>query len=380
MKRVSLLAALVVVAASGGLLSTPGTQLSDGTTVMTGLDNPRGIVFGPGGGDDDDDDDGGGGSTLYVAEAGEGGAGPCVTPTPPPPRPPTCYGPTGAISQLRNGVQRRIVTGLPSHAPLGGGETTGPHDLTVRGGIYVTLGLAMNPALRAGFGPGGSDFGKLVRIRGNGWRAVADLAAYEAASNPDNGPPDSNPYGLLRASGAHYVAEAGGNALLRVHRNGNISTVAVLPSRPQGRGNDSVPTVVVRGPDGALYVGELTGFPYPSGTARIYRIVGGTAEVWREGFTMIMDMVFAPDGSLYVLQFSTGGPGTTPPGSVVRVESTAPHTTVITGLEQPTSLAFGPDCKLYVTNHGASRDIGEVLRFDVGEQCRRGDDDDDDDD
>jgi hypothetical protein len=378
MRRPGLLATLAVVAISGWLLSTALAQPPGATVVMTGLDNPRGIVFGHGGGDDDDDDGGGGGSALYVAEAGEGGSGPCVQPPPPPPRPPTCYGPTGAISQLRHGVQRRIVTGLPSHAPAGGGETTGPHDLTVRGGIYVTLGLAMNPALRPGFGPGGSDFGKLVRIRGNGWRAVADLAAYEAARNPDNGPPDSNPYGLLRVSGAHYVAEAGGNALLRVHRNGSISTVAVLPSRPQGRDNDSVPTVVVRGPDGALYVGELTGFPYPPGTARIYRIVGGTAQVWRTGFTMIMDMVFAPDGSLYVLQFSTGGPGTTPPGSVVRVESTGATSTAITGLQHPTSLTFGPDCKLYVTNRGTSRDVGEVVRFDVGEQCRRGDDDDDD--
>jgi hypothetical protein len=378
MRQLGLLAALAVVAISGGLLTTAGAQ-PPGATVMTGLDNPRGIVFGPGGGDDDDDDDGGG-SVLYVAEAGEGGSGPCVTPPPPPPRPPECYGPTGAISQLRRGVQRRIVTGLPSHAPAGGNEATGPHDLTVRGGIHVTLGLAMDPALRPLFGPGGSDFGKLVRIRGNGWRAVADLAAYEAARNPDNGPPDSNPYGLLRRDGGHYVAEAGGNTLLRVRSNGRISTVAVLPSRPQGRDTDSVPTVVVRGPDGKLYVGELTGFPFPPGAARIYRIVDGTAEIWRMGFTMIVDMVFAPDGSLYVLQYSTGGPPQTPPGSVVRVEATAPHTTVITGLEQPTSLAFGPDCKLYVTNHGASANIGEVLRFDVGEQCRRDDDDDEDDD
>jgi hypothetical protein len=377
MRRLGLLAALVVVAISGGLLSMPGAQQSGATTVMTGLDNPRGIVFGPGGGDDDDDDDGGG-AALYVAEAGEGGSGPCVQPPPPPPRPPECYGPTGAISQLRHGIQRRIVTGLPSHAPPDGREATGPHDLTVRGGIHVTLGLAMNPALRAGFGPGGSDFGKLVRIRGNGWRVVADLAAYEAARNPDNGPPDSNPYGLLRTGGAFYVAEGGGNTLLRVRQNGSISTVAVLPSRPQGRDTDSVPTVVVRGPDGMLYVGELTGFPFPSGAARIYRIVGGTAEVWRTGFTMIVDMVFARDGSLYVLQFSTGGPGQAPPGSVIRVEPTGPPVTVITGLEQPTSLAFGPDCKLYVTNRATSRDIGEVLRFDVGEQCRRGGDDDDD--
>jgi hypothetical protein len=178
------------------------------------------------------------------------------------------------------------------------------------------------------------------------------------------------------------VAEAGGNALLRVRNNGSISTVAVLPSRPQGRTTDSVPTVVVRGPDGKLYVGELTGFPFPPGAAQIYRIVNGTVQVWQTGFTMIVDMVFARDRTLYVLEYSTGTPGQVPPGSVVRVEPSGARSTAVTGLEQPTSLAFGPDCKLYVTNRGASRDVGEVLRFDVGESCRRGggDDDGDDDD
>jgi hypothetical protein len=378
MRRISAVIAFCAIAIFGWLFSTAaaGPSGSDAvTTVMTGLDNPRGIVFG--GGDDDDDDDGGG-STLYVAEAGEGGAGPCVPIPPPPPRPPACYGPTGAISQLRRGVQRQIVTGLPSNAPPDGREANGPNDISLRGGMFVTFGLGMNPALRPGFGAGGADFGKLVRIRGNGWRPIADLAAYEAANNPDNGPPDSNPYGLLRAGGAHYVAEAGGNTLLRVRNNGSISLVTVLPSRPQGRDTDSVPTVVVRGPDGKLYVGEATGFPFPPMMARIYRIVDGTAQIWQTGFTMIVDMVFARDRTLYVLQHSTGTPGQVPPGSVVRVEPNGARSTAVTGLQQPTSLAFGPDCKLYVTNRAIFRDVGEVVRFDVGE-CRRHDDDDDDD-
>lgn len=365
MRKIAAVIALGAIAILGWLLSTaaagPGSQRTQ--TVMTGLDNPRGIAFG--------------GSTLYVAEAGEGGAGPCVVIPPPPPRPPVCYGPTGAISQLRRGVQRRIVTGLPSNAPADGREATGPHDISLHGGMFVTLGLGMNPALRPGFGPGGSDFGKLVRIRKHGWRAIADLAAYEAAQNPDTGPPDSNPYGLLRKGGAHYVTEGGGNTLLRVRKKGRISTVAVLPSRPQGRDTDSVPTVVVRGPDGKLYVGEATGFPFPPGGARIYRIAGGTAQVWQTGFTMIVDMVFARDRTLYVLELSIGTPGQVPPGRVVRVEKNGSRTTAVTGLQQPTSLAFGPDCKLYVTNRAIFRDIGEVVRFNVGERCRGHDDDDD---
>src|SRR5688572_33351278 len=64
------------------------------TVVMCGLDNPRGLAFGPEG-------------ALYVAEAGRGGAGPCIVN--PPPGPTLCYGPTGAVSRLWHGTHDRIV-------------------------------------------------------------------------------------------------------------------------------------------------------------------------------------------------------------------------------------------------------------------------------
>jgi hypothetical protein len=72
------------------------------TTVMTGLDNPRGLAVGPEG-------------ALYVAEAGRGGPGPCVVLR----GTPQCYGPTGAASRLWHGVQERIATGLPSYPRVG---------------------------------------------------------------------------------------------------------------------------------------------------------------------------------------------------------------------------------------------------------------------
>ena len=62
------------------------------------------------------------------------------------------------------------------------------------------------------------------------------------------------------------MANAGGNSLLRIAANGDISTVAVFPSRP-GRNTDAVLTAVVRGPDGACYVSELTGTPFAAGAA-----------------------------------------------------------------------------------------------------------------
>ena len=72
---------------------------------------------------------------------------------------------------------------------------------------------------------------------------------------------------------------------------------------------DTVPTSVAIGPDGSYYVGQLTGFPFPVGGANVYRVPanGGLPEVYAEGFTAIIDVAFAPDGSLYVLELAKNG-------------------------------------------------------------------------
>ncbi|MBV9119047.1 MAG: hypothetical protein JOY63_16945, partial [Acetobacteraceae bacterium] len=43
------------------------------------------------------------------------------------------------------------------------------------------------------------------------------------------------------------------------------------------RQTEAVPTSVTVGPDGALYVGVLTGIPYADGYASVYRIANPTA-------------------------------------------------------------------------------------------------------
>ncbi len=337
-----LLALVSALAGTGAATSPPGT------VVMSGLDNPRGLASGPEGG-------------LYVAEAGRGGPGP-----------PCsvvlgllqCVGPSGAVSRLWHGAQARIATGLPSYAPAGGAGATGPHDISLhgRGGAYVTIGLGANPALRAIFG---QDFGHLARLKPNGsWRLDADISAYEATHNPDQSPvPDSNPYGLLAQAGGRVVTDAGGNDLLRVASNGTISTLVVLPSRPQGRPTDSVPTGVVVGPDGAYYVGELTGAPYFLDSARVYRVVPGQApQPYGPTFSFISDLGWGPDGHLYVLQLASAT-GLSGPGELFRVESNGTKTLVVSGLESPGGVVFGPDNGLYVSNRGTSAGTGEVLRF-----------------
>jgi hypothetical protein len=316
----------LVVVAGAGAVATPPFQV-----VMTGLDNPRGLAWGPE-------------SALYVAEAGRGGTQPCfVTP-----ESAGFAGFTGAVSRLWHGVQERVVSGLPSHADPAGFAATGPHDIAMlgRGNARVTIGLGSDPANRAtGCGSLGPLFGWTARVLPSGdWRLDTDVAAYERSANPDGGIFDSNPYGLLAVPGANIATDAGGNSLLQVASNGSVSTLAVFPSRSNStRGTDSVPTSVAVGPDGAYYVGELTGFV--PGEAKVWRVVPGQAPtVFQSGFMTIIDIAFGSDGALYVLEFATG--------NLWRVPAVGPRTLVATGLVAPGSVTIGRDGAFYVSNCG----------------------------
>jgi hypothetical protein len=350
------LAAGVVAAMVPITLSAQSSRL----VVASGLDNPRGLNFGLDG-------------FLYVAEAGRGGVSALCLPQggAPPTAPPSCYGPTGAITRVGGSGQLRVVSGLPSHAPPGGNSALGPHDISFGSGGagYVTVGLGGNPALRAPFEAAGIRLGRLFRIATNGQATdILDLSAHEAIANPDGGAIDSNPYGLQVLSDGAVFADAGGNALIRIAPNGTMTTLAVFPNRNVGPiPMQSVPTTVVQAPDGSFFVGELTGFPFPVGAARVYRVPagGGTPVVVAEGFTNIIDIAADASGGGWVLEHDADGivgPGTA--GRLIRVNANG-TTTVLTGanLTKPGGIAIGPDGALYVTNNSISAGGGEVVRL-----------------
>ncbi|AMV40460.1 ScyD/ScyE family protein [Planctomyces sp. SH-PL62] len=332
--------------------------------VMVGLDNPRGLAWGPDG-------------SLYVAEAGRGGDGPSIVSGD---GQTVSYGATGALSRLRNGVQERVVTGLPSLAAAGGGNASGLQDIAFSssGELYGVIGLGADPASRAQLGAVGDEFGRLVRLPLDGApvAGLANLADYEASQNPDGGAVDSNPFGLAAAPGGGFlVTDAGANAVLSVTDQGVVTTLAVLPPRPNPLPfgppvYQSVPTGIAVGPDQSIYFGELTGFPFPPGAANIYRIdpMTGQPIVAFDGFTNLMDLAFGPDGALYALQLTTNGlASSTGPGSGIlsRIDLLTGERTVIVGdgLGFPTAIAFGPDGAIYVTTQGASAGEGQVLRI-----------------
>ncbi|MEV0821806.1 ScyD/ScyE family protein [Nonomuraea rubra] len=305
--------------------SGPGTTAGPRTTmtvIASGLDNPRGLNFGPGG-------------VLYVAEAGRGGPGPCIAGAQ---KQTFCLGPTGAVTAVSKGRQRRVVTGgLPSLGTPNLSEVLGAHDVAAaHGGLLVPIGLGTDPARRAQLGPAGAAVATLVKATGQRWRSIADLGAYEAAHDPDQGQPgtgpDSQPYAVLPDGAGALVVDTGANDLLRVRPGGRISTVAVFDVRtvPGPGGGEvpmhPVPTSVARGPDGALYVGRLTGFPFPVGGAGLL----------------------------------SGDPA----GALHRVDRDGTRTLIAgDGLFTPTGVAAGPDGAYYVSNRGTLAGSGEVLRI-----------------
>ncbi|HSM38255.1 MAG TPA: ScyD/ScyE family protein [Candidatus Limnocylindrales bacterium] len=194
-------------------------------------------------------------------------------------------------------------------------------------------------AVTAGFGAPGEK--TLYRVSRGHASPVADLGAFEAAVNPDGAQIDSNPFDVAALSGGSaLVADAAANALLIVNRRGNVDWVATLPSEVVSTANaqsligcpdvpeefaelaflcevpmmpaEPVTTSVAVGPDGAYYVGELKGFPAPTGESRVWRIEPGTrhaqcgsspaCSVVADGFTSIIDLNFGPDGTLYVTE------------------------------------------------------------------------------
>jgi hypothetical protein len=348
MKKLALLLALACVALgalAGGGSASPAAGPAP---VMTGLHNPRGLAF---------DNHG----SLYVAEAGQGGSAPCAVFSDGATK---CYGPTGRISRLKNGVQSVVADGLPSNAPAGGNGAIGPHNLAVEGGhLFVTDGLGANP-----LNPEIQPFrdlgqGTLIKVHPNShWDVVTDISAFEAAHNPV-GVPDSNPYGLLGTGGHRVLTDAGGNDLLEVHGN-HVKMLATFPSRPE-RNTDAVPTTVTQGPDGSYYVGELTGGPFNVGAANVYRVSGGQATVYCSGFSFIISMAWGPDGHLYVLQFATAA-GLNGPGILYRIDSGCTKTPVVTDLFTPGGLAFGDDGAAYISQGSILASGGTVWRFDLG--------------
>ena len=358
------------------------------TRVATGLNNPRGLAFGPGG-------------VLYVGEAGLGagnGAGGVGL----------GQGFTGSIGEIRDlssayPTYQRIVIGLASNADSGG--VTGPDGVSPlgNGNIYIIMSesttkiLADNPNANSALA---NEFGKLLKSSQSGqWKVNADVGDfdYEWADQNKNAPwapvgqfPDANPYAVLSVPDHQYITDAGSNTVDEVDENGSVRIIAFVPNpllNIAGKPvpvSDSVPTCVAQGPDGFLYVGTLAfGVYFGSGMhqqSKIYRVnptlsnaILTESDVWASSFYPITGCGFGR-GAFYVTEYFTTSPGA--PGDLIRIAinpdgSAGARTTMGGGqLKFPNGFAAGPDGSVYVSNHSTSPGVAQTPGAAVGEVVR----------
>jgi hypothetical protein len=334
--------------------------------IASGLDNPRGLAFGPDG-------------RLYVVEAGRGGDGPCF---PGGDGTPACFGLTGAVTALDNPQdQHRVLYGLPSYGAPGSGDfAIGPSSIAFQsnGRVFLTEGLGLDLSSRAAGLPELDPMGQLLRLRiqQQDWSAAADLAAYEATANPTGDELDSNPNDVIADGAGQVVVDAGANDLLRVDPNGRVSTIATFPaqtvsaSRVDGLppGTDvtfeAVPTSVAKGPDGAYYVGQLTGYPFLPGAASIFRVAdtpGAKPDPVSQGLTNVIAVAF--DGpTLYAVEiYQNGLLSGDDTGALVRIDlSTGKPDTIYSGMPSPAGLTI-KDGVAYLSVCGTCAGGGKVL-------------------
>lgn len=288
--------------------------------------------------------------------------------------------------------------------PLSGPDRGEPFPVTEP---FSLIDVAVSPLDDTGWGLGPGELVDHVylyhQLADGTVETVLDITVYQETDlDPvdQDDPPlpeESNPYGLtILPSGDALVADAAGNDVIRVSPTGEAFTVArfdleLVKTSHLGKDSglppkitaEAVPTTVTVGTDGAIYVGELKGFPFRPGSSKVWRIDPDAEGAWcsvrtpdpactvyRDELTAIQDIAFSPtSGRLFVYELARDGvlafeegfdTGEFPPAVLLVVEKHRRHELAKGHLSEPGGITFGLG-GLFVTDGVFSN--GRLLRI-----------------